>query len=203
MHAIKILGHSLWLCLGAVTFYLSAQVQFPGQAALDQRPAGSQTLLKTSNPQLNSSYLPLPTLPAIRPVLPEVNSHAVRLVLKLRERQVYVYQDNELKTSYPVAVGKPGWETPTGNFQVIQMVQNPGWTNPFTGEVVSPGPESPLGARWIAFWTDGTDYVGFHGTPNQDSVGRAASHGCVRMFNQHVRELYELVDLGTVVEVEP
>lgn len=65
-----------------------------------------------------------------------------------------------------------------------------------------PGPDNPLGERWIAFWTDGTNVIGFHGTPNRDSVGRAASHGCVRMYNEDVRELYDIVSTGTPVTVE-
>lgn len=144
----------------------------------------------------------LPNLPPIEPILPEVTPE-IRLVLKLGERKIYVYREGELYASYPVAVGRPGWETPTGQYQIIQMIPNPGWTNPFTGERIPPGPESPLGERWIAFWTDGSDYIGFHGTPNPETVGYAASHGCVRMYNQDVRELYDLVSLGTPVIVEP
>jgi L,D-transpeptidase ErfK/SrfK len=140
-------------------------------------------------------------LPPIQPILPEVLN--IRLVLKISERKVYVYQGNQLKASYPVAVGRAGWETPTGSFQVREMVQNPGWTNPFTGEVMPPGSESPLGERWIEFWTDGNNVIGFHGTPDRDSVGRAASHGCVRMLNEDIRQLYAIVQLGTPVAVEP
>lgn len=142
-----------------------------------------------------------PDLPPLRPLFPEVRQ--IRLLLKLNERRVYVYDGDRLKTSYPVAVGRAGWETPTGQFRVIAMLKNPGWTNPFTGEVLPPGADNPLGERWIAFWTDGQNDIGFHGTPNRESVGQAASHGCVRMFNEHIRELFEWVEPGTVVTVEP
>jgi L,D-transpeptidase ErfK/SrfK len=142
-----------------------------------------------------------PNLPPLRPLFPEVNE--IRLLLKLKERRVYVYDGDQLKTSYPVAVGRAGWETPTGQFRVIAKLKNPGWTNPFTGEVLPPGSDNPLGERWIAFWTDGQNDIGFHGTPNRESVGQAASHGCVRMFNEHIREMFEWVEPGTVVTVEP
>lgn len=142
----------------------------------------------------------IPELPPIQPLLPQ--SSTIQLVLKLSERRVYVYEGDQVKKSYPVAVGRPGWETPTGRFEVVQMLRHPGWTNPFTGEKMLPGPENPLGERWIAFWTDGTNSIGFHGTPNRDSVGQAASHGCVRMLNEHIRELYESVQMGTPVTVE-
>ncbi|MDY6900298.1 MAG: L,D-transpeptidase, partial [Cyanobacteriota bacterium] len=126
----------------------------------------------------------------------------IYLILKLKQRKLYVYQGEKLLNTYPVAVGKAKWETPTGNFKVMDMIKNPGWTNFKTGEKMPPGPNNPLGERWISFWTDGNDYIGFHGTPNRNSVGQAISHGCVRMYNEDVRELYELVSVGTEVIVE-
>lgn len=126
----------------------------------------------------------------------------VRLLLKLSERKVYVYQGDSVEAVYPVAVGRAGWETPTGEFSVLYQTTDPGWTNPLTGEVMPPGDNNPLGDRWIAFWTDDVNLIGFHGTPNRDSVGTAASHGCIRMYNEDVRELYEMVSVGTPVTVQ-
>lgn len=146
-----------------------------------------------------------PTLPSLdnpSAYLPKAHK-PVRLVLRLGERRVYVYHGNQTVASYPVAVGKPGWETPTGEFTVIQKIENPVWENPWTGEVRQPGANSALGMRWIGFWTDGTDTIGFHGTPTVNSIGQAASHGCVRMRNEHVVALFEQVEIGTVVVVEP
>jgi lipoprotein-anchoring transpeptidase ErfK/SrfK len=70
-------------------------------------------------------------------------------------------------------------------------------------EPVAAGPDNPLGERWIGFWYDEktTDEIGFHGTSNLKSIGQAASHGCVRMSNQNVKKLYQLVQIGTVVRV--
>ena len=131
-----------------------------------------------------------------------VTAQEVRLRLDLSERQLYVYRAGELEKSYPVAVGRDGWETPTGEFEVFHQITDPGWTNPLTSEVMPPGPDNPLGDRWIAFWTDGQNSIGFHGTPNRESVGQAASHGCIRMYNEDVRELYEIVSVGTTVVVQ-
>ncbi len=136
-------------------------------------------------------------------LLPEPVEQPVQLRLSLSDRRVYVSRGDVVEASFPVAVGKSGWETPTGEFEVFSQISQPGWTNPFTNEVMSPGPENPLGDRWIGFWTDGNNVIGFHGTPNRDSVGRAASHGCVRMYNEDIRQLFELVALGTRVIVEP
>ncbi len=124
------------------------------------------------------------------------------LEINLRHRQVTVYKGKTRIKSYPIAVGRPGWETPPGNFRVGQMLRNPTWIHPFTGEAIRGGdPENPLGRYWIGFWTDGKNSIGFHGTPNPESVGKAASHGCIRMYNKDVEELFHQVSLGTVVKV--
>lgn len=184
---------------------------FSGAIALLGLQLSAQAQVTTSDGVAQAAYptllleprLPIFEVPPLRADLPSPSHSEVRLVLRLGERRVYVYRGNEAQVSYPVAVGREGWETPTGTFQVFDMVRNPGWTNPFTRELVLPGPTNPLGERWIAFWTDGKDYIGFHGTPNRESVGRAVSHGCIRMLNEDVRELYEMVAPGTQVIVLP
>lgn len=190
------LNRSLWVCVGSAILALSVQPYSAAQTV----PRESARQIATPFAMLEPQIV-VPELSPPEPLFPEAEE--VRLVLKLGERRVYVYQNDELKTTYPVAIGRAGWETPTGSFEVMHMLQNPGWTNPLTGEVVPPGPNNPLGERWIAFWTDGNNYIGFHGTPNRESVGRAASHGCIRMYNEDVRELYEIVTPGTPVIVEP
>ncbi|MEB3216321.1 MAG: L,D-transpeptidase [Nostocales cyanobacterium 94392] len=136
---------------------------------------------------------------------PHTTEQNIHLLLSIKQRRLYVYQGDVLLDSYPVAIGKPKWETPIGKFKVINMVENPAWENPFVDnkQVIPPGLQNPLGERWIGFWTDGRDEIGFHGTYNRDSVGKAISHGCVRMYNEDVRKLYELVTIGTPVTVVP
>lgn len=126
-----------------------------------------------------------------------------RLIVKLHQRRVYIYHGKQLQASYPIAIGKAGWATPTGKFKIIDMQQNPAWQHPLTGKIVPPGGDNPLGTRWIGFWTDGQNFVGFHGTPQEELVGQAVSHGCLRMRNQDVLALYNLVNIGTPVLVEP
>jgi lipoprotein-anchoring transpeptidase ErfK/SrfK len=123
------------------------------------------------------------------------------VVVDLSDRRTYVYAGDEVIASYPIAVGKKGWETPTGSFQVIHMRHYPIWRHPITGKVFEAGTDSPLGDRWIGFWSDGRNEIGFHGTPDIDLVGTAVSHGCLRMRNVDVRLLYEQVNLGTTVLV--
>lgn len=136
-------------------------------------------------------------------VAPERVNDGPHLLIKLRDRRVYLYQNKKLKISYPIAVGKAGWETPTGNYQVLDMQRHPVWEEPWTGKVILDGPKNPLGERWIGFWTDNVNSIGFHGTPAENLIGQAVSHGCVRMRNQDIIALFEQVKLGTPVTVKP
>ena len=79
-----------------------------------------------------------------------------RHVVMLRgRRRVFLLDNGELRNSFPVAIGMPGWETPTGRFEVLQKVPNPMWVHPVSGErVEEQGPHNPLGSHWIAFHRD-------------------------------------------------
>lgn len=178
--------------------YLIAGVTVPLLGSLLTLPGVAQVPLGDLAPdKLPASELRKWPPPSIEPVIDQ----PVELVLELDKRQLRVYRGDTVAATFPVAIGKTGWETPTGTFEISYMLENPGWTNPFTGSLVPPGPENPLGERWIAFWTDGRNEIGFHGTPNRESIGQAASHGCVRLYNEHIRELYEMVTPGTLVTV--
>ncbi|AKG24726.1 hypothetical protein IJ00_18505 [Calothrix sp. 336/3] len=134
---------------------------------------------------------------------PENATFTIRLVVKRRKRKVVVYRGQEILATYPIAVGKPGWETPLGNFRVFNMEKDPIFKSFKTGKMIPPGPENPLGNRWIGIWTDGKTQLGFHGTNQEYLIGKAVSHGCIRMRNRDVMALYELVTIGTHVTVEP
>ncbi|WP_199305869.1 L,D-transpeptidase [Pseudanabaena sp. FACHB-2040] len=129
-----------------------------------------------------------------------------RLEIELSRRTVTLYRNNAKVRSYPIGVGRQGWETPEGQFRVMQMRRNPVWIHPFTNESFPPGhPENPLGSYWIGFWRNGEDWIGFHGTPPSDrqTVGQAISHGCIRMYDEDIAELYNEVNLGRQVIVKP
>ena len=188
-----------WLCcLSAATLPSTVQGQTP-------------TLRQNSSTQNANSRQPLPDSSLIQ----EPNSRelvqattaanpklATHLVLKLRERRVYVYQNDRVQARYPVAIGKPGWETPVGNFKVLDMQKNPTWVSPFNGKVIGPGASNPLGVRWVGFWTDGNNFIGFHGTTQENLIGQAVSHGCVRMRNKDIAALFEQVAVETPVIVQ-
>ena len=149
-----------------------------------------------------------------------MNSEGLQLVLDRSLRQLMVLRDGRLLRRYPAAVGTEGWETPAGRHQVLEKVANPHWEHPGDGRTVPPGRTNPLGSRWIGFhrnceprtnaWdgerylsVDGCTVAGFHGTPHRWTVGRAVSHGCVRLFEENVQEVFELVQVGTPVTVLP
>lgn len=126
---------------------------------------------------------------------------STRLVVDLSEARVESYWGNQRLASYPVAIGKPGWETPTGTFKVLQKQRNPVWRHPITGDLIPSGLNNPLGSRWIGFWSDGRNAIGFHGTNDEKFVGQPVSHGCIRMRNPDIQALYEQVRLGTLIVV--
>ncbi len=131
------------------------------------------------------------------------DAKTLRLVVDLSDRRVYVYENKLVKISYPVAVGQPGWETPIGTFKVSQKYQNPVWQHPITGEKVLPGKKNPLGKWWIGFGSVGNLLIGFHGTNDETLVGQPVSHGCLRMRNSDIGQLYQRTSAGTVVTVRP
>jgi len=126
---------------------------------------------------------------------------AVQLVLSLPERHLEVVSAGKPTIRYSVAVGQDDWQTPTGRFTVMNMLENPAWQHPITKEEIAAGPDNPLGTHWIGFWTDGQSQIGFHGTNQEELIGEAVSHGCIRMRNKDIRDLYKRVDVGTVVTV--
>ncbi|EDX87765.1 ErfK/YbiS/YcfS/YnhG family [Synechococcus sp. PCC 7335] len=170
--------------LCASVFWGSAAL--PGRA--DQTSHGSDTLR---------------TYSITRPEVVKALLANNRIVLSISDRRVYLFDGNELVNSYPVAVGTPETPTPIGEFAVTQLVVNPVWQSPWTGEVRSPGPNSALGLRWIGFTSNSEGSFGFHGTPTVESIGHAASNGCVRMHNADVIELFSQVAIGTTVSVIP
>jgi lipoprotein-anchoring transpeptidase ErfK/SrfK len=136
---------------------------------------------------------------------------STHLVLRLGERRLYL-DDHDPATppeSFPIAIGKPGRETPTGTYRVEEKVVNPDFLkiDPKDRSRVlkrfPPGPENPLGERWIGFIVGEGWVIGIHGTPHPELLGKAVSNGCVRMRNADVVRVFDHVDVGTPVIVEP
>lgn len=154
----------------------------------------------SATPRVSAESLPLPPVP-----LPAESQPAERrLVINIPSRTLWVYQGEKIIRYFPVGVGRPGFMTPVGKYSIISKVIDPGWENPYLpkGKVrLAPGEENPLGTRWMGFYQKAGGEYGMHGTDNPASVGKFSSHGCVRMKVRDAEVLFELVDLGTPVEV--
>lgn len=127
-----------------------------------------------------------------------------RLVINIPSRTLWVYSGDQIIRYFPVGVGRVGYMTPVGKFSVIRKVIDPGWENPYlpNGRVrLAPGEDNPLGTRWIGFYQKNGGEYGMHGTDNPASVGKFSSHGCVRLKVPDAEALFELVNVGTPVEV--
>lgn len=118
------------------------------------------------------------------------------LLINIPERGVYLFKDNKFVDFYPIAIGKIGFETPTGRFEIVERVKNPTWFPPEWAkeeEPVPAGPDNPLGDRWIGLSAPG---IGLHATNDPGSVGGALSHGCMRTYPELADELYQKVEKG-------
>jgi hypothetical protein len=120
------------------------------------------------------------------------------IILNIPEYTLRLIDGKTILKQYEVAVGTPIEQTPVGKFAVTFKEVNPTWY-PASGFVdktpVPPGPDNPLGSRWIEF----APGFGIHGTYKVWTVDYPVSGGCVRMYNPDVEELYSLVDIGTPV----
>lgn len=121
----------------------------------------------------------------------------VSVVVNVPSKTLGIYSGNNLIKEYPVAVGKPATPTPLGTYQVGQKEMNPTWYPPRRNLAVPSGPQNPLGYRWIGF----APLYGIHGTNAPSFIGYAVSNGCVRMREQDVEEVYEMVGYGASVKI--
>lgn len=118
------------------------------------------------------------------------------LLISIPDRQLAVVEDGQVKKVYDVAVGKESTPSPRGSFHIVVRVVNPAYYH--EGKVIAPGPQNPLGTRWMGLGYKG---YGIHGTNVPKSIGKAASHGCIRMAKRDLEELFSMVEVGDQVEI--
>ncbi|MCF7877974.1 MAG: L,D-transpeptidase family protein [Candidatus Omnitrophica bacterium] len=124
----------------------------------------------------------------------KVNTCEFSLVVDKSQNLLFLKRDGKIFKTYTVATGKNG-RTPEGSFKIINKLVKPTWYK--AGAVVLPdNPENILGSRWLGIDKSG---YGIHGTTEPDSLGQQVTLGCVRMANQEVEELYDIVPTGTEV----
>jgi lipoprotein-anchoring transpeptidase ErfK/SrfK len=120
------------------------------------------------------------------------------IIVNKQTNEVAFIKDSEVKKIYKAATGKTDDLTPEGMFTVTVKAINPYYRKL---NISGGSPKNPLGTRWIGFDalnTNGRTYW-IHGTNNPHSIGYYASLGCIRLRNEDVEELYELVPIGTKI----
>lgn len=151
-----------------------------------------------------------PLLVPVKTVKPKLTvaklkkDHGTIITVDRVTNELRLFKNFKLAKKYRVAVGSQGHETPAGTYTINDKQVNPSWHVPMSdwagdlaGTVVPPGPSNPIKARWMGFF----DGAGIHGTSDRGSIGSNASHGCVRMLEEDVIDLYDRVPLGATIHV--
>jgi len=123
------------------------------------------------------------------------------IVIRRGSNRLFLYHFDRLRRLFRVATGQSVYPTPLGRFQIQVKWRNPWWYPPNSRwargqKPIPPGPNNPLGTRWMGLSSPG---VGIHGTPNPASIGYSVSHGCIRMYISDAEWLFNAVDIGTTV----
>jgi len=147
-------------------------------------------------------------------VLPDAPRNGV--VLNLSEKRMYYFPASnsggggEVRT-YPVSIGREGWDTPTGSFRVAEKKKDPEWRPPASiraehaakgdilPEVVPAGPDNPLGQFALRLSAKGSYLI--HGTNKPWGLGMEVSHGCIRMYPEDIEELFPIIPANAPVTI--
>lgn len=140
----------------------------------------SVTQILEINPTLNPRNLTVGQIICI-PFAPS----PIEIIVNIGAKRLTVYRNGSIFREYVVATGKPETPTPVGIFEVVNKEIDPG---------------GPYGTRWLGLSARG---YGIHGTNNPQSIGTAASNGCIRMYNEDVEALFDITSVGTIVRILP
>lgn len=136
--------------------------------------------LISANPDINPRNLSIGQILCI-PLAPSL----IEIIVNIGAKRLTVYQNGSIFREYIVATGKPETPTPVGVFEVVNKEIDPG---------------GPYGTRWLGLSAKG---YGIHGTNNPQSIGTAASNGCIRMYNEDIEALFDITTVGTIVRILP
>ena len=144
------------------------------------------------------------TSKTLRPSLTRAAFGAV-IVIHRRENRLFLYRGMRSWRVFSVATGQTAYPTPLGRFNIVVKWRNPWWYPPASPwakgqQPIPPGPNNPLGTRWMGLSAPG---VGIHGTPSDGSIGYSVSHGCIRMHIPDAEWLFNHVQIGTTVFIIP
>ncbi|WP_425431965.1 L,D-transpeptidase family protein [Halomonas korlensis] len=205
-------GHYLLPETGSVIGQDESVVIEKGDTLVDlarQHNVGYEAI-RMANPEV-SIWAPLPGTEVMIPkrhILPEAPREGI--VVNLSELRLYYYSADNIVETYPISVGRDGFGTPVGETRTTVKVKDPHWSPPRSmreeaaarGEppptVVPPGPENPLGRHAILL---GLPSYLIHGTNRPEGVGMRVSRGCIRMYPEDIKSLFERVPSGTPVNI--
>jgi len=117
-------------------------------------------------------------------------------LVSIPDRKLAVLEGDDVIATFPIAVGAAVSPSPTGEFQIVSRVSNPTYYH--TGKIIPTGKSNPLGTRWLGLSQKG---YGIHGTNAPKSVGHAASHGCIRLRNRDMEQLFTMLRVGDAVVI--
>ncbi|SEH91565.1 LysM domain-containing protein [Halobacillus karajensis] len=133
--------------------------------------------------QLSNPNIIFPSQKITIPGLPNPETIPYRIDVSINNRRLRLYKNGTIQKEYPIAVGRMLYDTPTGEFYIINKAPNPG---------------GPFGTMWMSL---SKQHYGIHGTNAPDSIGKAVSKGCIRMYNKDVEELSQIIPVGTPVSI--
>jgi len=119
-----------------------------------------------------------------------------QVLVSIPDRKLAVLENGVVLRTFAVSVGAASSPSPTGRFQIVNRLANPTYYH--AGVVIPAGKQNPLGPRWVGLSKQG---YGIHGTSAPGSIGKAASHGCIRLRNRDMVEFATLVNTGDTVEI--
>jgi lipoprotein-anchoring transpeptidase ErfK/SrfK len=119
-----------------------------------------------------------------------------RVLVSIPDRELAVLEGEKVLRTFSIAVGAQVSPSPIGQFNIVSRVVNPTYYHP--GVVIPAGKANPIGPRWIGLNHKG---YGIHGTNEPLSIGKAASHGCIRLRNQEIKQLFAMLRVGDTVEI--
>ena len=145
----------------------------------------------------------------------ENSKEEIRICVNIPALTLTVYKNDRIIKQYKIAAGSPKTPTPAGQYKIVSKETDPTWypmpkpvkkiddkgveyTEMIVEDPVPPGPDNPLGKYWMGL---DRDDLGIHSTNNPSSIGYSVSHGCIRMNPSQVKEVFDLVQVGTVVDI--
>ncbi len=141
------------------------------------------TILR-ANPSINPNLI-YPGQSINIPGVPSPENSPYRIDVSINNRTLRLFRNGTLQKQYPIAVGRMLFETPVGNYIILNKAPNPG---------------GPFGTMWMSL---SKQSYGIHGTNDPSSIGKTVSKGCIRMYNRDVEELARIVPNGTAVTIHP